>query len=795
MTNPDPSPAPSDQDRFEGHRFQEGNSPSERSREKPGKPGKWAQPAVFFFMVVILALRDEWNPGNFLFSYVAALMLVNYVMPWLDLSGFYTRLTVGRRAVILLLILVLPAVVLVRAAIDHEVLKSLAGTGEFVRDKRNLQKLPSLFPAVVSKDHPQRFFIYSPKSEALTVRFGSAGTDLSTENLGHGLFMLDFDPRGGALAEVPGGPLEVMLRADGKDHDRSVRVVESSPRPRWFSASPSAGIAATVSEETDELILIHRDGTHRRVAVDDGPTDCALLAGGTKVAVAHKFQPSLCIVDVADGRIIARHELPRFQTRLATSPDEQVLAVALQGEKQGIQFLSLPGGQKLDWVSLPFSPDWIVFGRDSKELVVTDRVGRRVHRLRAGTAPGVASPQPWTLEENPILVARPVVTLCRASGGSEVVFSSTSTELNHEPIEANHFIEDTIHHLDLVKWEVTSQYPTQRGGLNQDEPGTTEHGASPMGITTYGESLLIAFAGTNEIATAAAKTGATLDFTYIDEEPLSAPHGVADLGEGVWCVSSPIDSTIGIFNEEREIQHLIRLGLDEEQLAVENPLLLEQIHGERTFYEATRSGVSCQSCHLHSTTDHCMHSIGAAELVGVLTVHGIAGTSPYLRDGSYPQLIGLHSVVLDVYRDYEIEVDWDRAGALAAYMNSLPPETNWRSLESQDVERMRRGMGAFVKAECIHCHVPPAMSNLGLHPTNVIFPEYGASLEKEPGIRNFLDVPQLVGVSLTPPYLHNGRAATLEEIFRDHNPSDRHGKTSVLSEDEFSDLIYFLKQL
>jgi hypothetical protein len=795
MTTPEPSPAQSDQDRFKEPCSQVGKRLPQPSQANPGKLGKWAQPTVFFFMLVILAVRNEWNPGNFLFSYVAALMLVNYLMPWLGLSDFYSSLTVGRRAVILLFILGLPAVVLVRAALDHEVLKSLAGTREFVRDKWNLQKFPSLFPAVVSKNRPQRFFIYSPDSEELTVRFGSGGTDLSTESLGHGLFMLDFNPRGGALADIPGGPLEVVLTADGKHHDRTVQVVESSPHPRWFSASPSAGVAATVSEETDELILIHRDGTFQRVAVDDGPTDCALFAGGTKVAVSHKFQPSLCIVDVADGRIIARHELSRFQVRLAISPDETILAVAQQGETPGIQFLSLPGGQKLDWVSLPFSPDWIAFGRDSKELVVTDRVGRRLHRVRAGAAPGEASPHPWTLEENPLHVARPVVTMCRASGGSEVVFSTTSIELNHDPIEANHFIEDTIHHLDLAKWEVTSQYPTQRGGLNQDEPGTTEHGASPMGITSYGDSLMIAFAGTNEIATATAKTGATLDFTYIDEEPLNAPHGVADLGEGVWCVSSPIDSTIGIFNEEREIQHLIRLGREEVQLAVEDPLLLEQIHGERTFYEATRSGVSCQSCHLHTTTDHCMHSIGAAELVGVLTVHGIAGTSPYLRDGSYPQLIGLHSVVLDVYRDYEIAVDWDRAAALETYMNSLPPETNWRSLEPGDVERMRHGMEAFVKAECIHCHVPPAMSNLGLHPTNVIFPEYGATLEKEPGIRNFLDVPQLVGVSLTPPYLHNGRAATLEEIFRDHNSSDRHGKSSVLSDGEFGDLVYFLEQL
>ncbi len=763
------------------------------SGEPPRKAalsGGWTQAVVLLVMLLIWPAIGAWSALAFLGAYVCALIIVNYAPAWFGLAGMTARLSVGQRCALGLLLATPAVAVLVRVARDAEPMKALAGAQEFARDKMELQKLPAIFPALLRADQPQRFFIHSPGSREVTVRLSAGSAPLATENVGHGLFMLDFDPRKTALNGEDGETRQVVLAADGVAHERAMRLVVPRPHPRWFASSPSAGIAATVSEETDELILVHRDGKSRRVEVDDGPADCAFFAGGSRVAVCHKFAPALCIVDAAEGKILERHELPRFQTRLAASPDEKVLAVALDGAQRGIQFLSLPDAQKLSFVPLPFSPDWIAFGRDAGELVVTDRVGRKVVRLRNKPQ----QPQ-WTMDDEVIELARPVVTMCRGAGGKQMILSATTTELDHEPITANHFIEDTIHHLDLEDWEVVESYPTHRGGLDQDDPGTTEHGVSPMSIAVYGDGLLIAFAGTNEVALNTPGAGSTLDFTYIDDEPLSAPHGVADLGDDTWCVSSPVDGTIGIYDDDVELLHLIRLAPDEEEMEEENSGPLKRLRGERTFYEATRSGVSCQSCHLHTDTDHSQHSIGAAELVDVLTVHGVAGTSPYLREGPYAQLRGLHKVVLEVYRDYENEVEWDRAEALEHYMSSLPPRANWRMLEPHDPARLRQGMDAFVKAQCAHCHVPPAMTNLGQHPAKVVFPEYGAAIEKEFELRSFLDVPGLRGISLSPPFLHDGRAPSLESVFQDHNPSNRHGDTARLSKDEFRALIDFLEQL
>ena len=47
----------------------------------------------------------------------------------------------------------------------------------------------------------------------------------------------------------------------------------------------------------------------------------------------------------------------------------------------------------------------------------------------------------------------------------------------------------------------------------------------------------------------------------------------------------------------------------------------------------------------------------------------------------------------------------------------------------------------------------------------------------------------------TAPYLYDGRADTLESLFREHNPDDLHGETSDLSDAELKDLVEYLRSL
>ena len=58
-----------------------------------------------------------------------------------------------------------------------------------------------------------------------------------------------------------------------------------------------------------------------------------------------------------------------------------------------------------------------------------------------------------------------------------------------------------------------------------------------------------------------------------------------------------------------------------------------------------------------------------------------------------------------------------------------------------------------------------------------------------------LDTPSLLALRRSEPYLHDGRAKTLEEVFTKFNPHDEHGKTSHLDKDQIHALAEFLRYL
>jgi cytochrome c peroxidase len=57
------------------------------------------------------------------------------------------------------------------------------------------------------------------------------------------------------------------------------------------------------------------------------------------------------------------------------------------------------------------------------------------------------------------------------------------------------------------------------------------------------------------------------------------------------------------------------------------------------------------------------------------------------------------------------------------------------------------------------------------------------------------DTPHLVGIGARAPYLHDGRAQTLEEIWTLPGVGDTHGVVTDLGKADLNDLVEFLKGL
>jgi cytochrome c peroxidase len=121
------------------------------------------------------------------------------------------------------------------------------------------------------------------------------------------------------------------------------------------------------------------------------------------------------------------------------------------------------------------------------------------------------------------------------------------------------------------------------------------------------------------------------------------------------------------------------------------------------------------------------------------------------------------------------------AAAIDAYLKSLEPLPS--PYTSGNVQS---GKHVYEKAGCRQCHAPPLYTSLKAY-------DVGTGTDREAG--QAFDTPTLVELWRTAPYLHDGRAVTLEEVLTKFNPGDRHGKTSSLSATELEELIAFLLSL
>ena len=57
------------------------------------------------------------------------------------------------------------------------------------------------------------------------------------------------------------------------------------------------------------------------------------------------------------------------------------------------------------------------------------------------------------------------------------------------------------------------------------------------------------------------------------------------------------------------------------------------------------------------------------------------------------------------------------------------------------------------------------------------------------------DVPQLTNIYESAPYLHDGSAATLEELWTKFNDEDKHGVGNDMLKDQLNDLVEYLKSI
>jgi YVTN family beta-propeller protein len=230
-------------------------------------------------------------------------------------------------------------------------------------------------------------------------------------------------------------------------------------------------------------------------------------------------------------------------------------------------------------------------------------------------------------------------------------------------------------------------------------------------------------------------------------------------------------------------------------------------HGRQVLNNAKgtfQNQYACYTCHPDAHEDGLVYNMAGKDmgrnLANVQTLRDIGDIPPYKWNGKnqtvYKQDGMRFSMILtrnEAFTHRELD-------ALVAYIitgNPNPPNLRYNP-DGELTAAQERGKEIFYrdvdnygneipeKSRCYICHPPPYFTNL--QPEDV-----GTLAESDDPMK--FDVPQLNNVYESPPYLHDGKAQTLEEIWTMYGGEDEHGVANDMTKDQLNDLVEYLKSL
>ena len=287
-------------------------------------------------------------------------------------------------------------------------------------------------------------------------------------------------------------------------------------------------------------------------------------------------------------------------------------------------------------------------------------------------------------------------------------------------------------------------------------------------------------------------------------------------------VHNQLSRKISVFESrpDGDLKYLESWGTVSDEKMDESVLIGKRIFHNTNLSNLAREGyMSCASCHMdggHDGRVWDMTSLGEG-LRNTIDLRGKEGMKhgPLHWTGNFDevqdfddQIVSLNGgtgYLFDSMREPHKKHFKSKAGinleldSLALYVSSLDryPKSPFRSKTGDMTPAAVKGREHFIAMECQSCHSGPTFTDSAWgvrHDVGTKKKTSGTRLEKP--LKDF-DTPTLIGLWDNAPYLHDGSAETLADVFAPDTAkrSDVHSRVSNLDKTKQTELIAFLMQL
>ena len=639
-----------------------------------------------------------------------------------------------------------------------------------------------------------------PAAMAAGLRTVTRETCVRCHQEGHGK-TFDFDEGMKKIAH----PTKPIVIAEGPSYKTPLRL----------ALRPNHSELYVTCEASNTVIVVD---THRRqklveISVGGSPTGIAFSPDGARAFVTNRLDNSVSVIDAELHKVLATIKVGNEPHDLLPDRSGRLLYV-LNTSSNDISVIDLATLRRTKNLSAGNGPWSLAMSPDGTHLFVTNMKSRFAPiRQPFGSEVTVIEAERGTVERRIVVPGANLMMGVAWHPSGE--FALTTLNRTKSAIPMTRLLQG---------WTITNGLGIIRSDGTVDEVLLDESDlgfadATDVVCTPDGRYALVTSSGTDRVAVVDLgkllsrihrsspyerehilpnNLGIPSEFIVNQIPTGKSPRGIVATSREAFVANS-LDDTIGVIDlASMKPAGTIDLGGPK--------AITKQRWGEQLFHNAFvtfHRQYSCNSCHPDGHVDGMTYDIEAdgigIEPVDNRTLRGILDTAPFKWEGTNPSLSRQCGARLAVFFTRLAPFTPEQLAAVDYYVTTIPRPPNWyRPLGATLTPAQRRGKEFFDRTmtndgrvisagnRCSSCHFPPYYTDRKRHDvgTRMPFDRTG----------NF-DVPHLNNIYDSAPYLHNGMAATLEEIWTVYNPDDRHGVTNDMTKDQLNDLIEYLKTL
>jgi YVTN family beta-propeller protein len=543
---------------------------------------------------------------------------------------------------------------------------------------------------------------------------------------------------------------------------RPVALASFDDGKRLFVANRRSGSVSVIDPAGSRVVAETAAG--RTLA------DLAAVPGGRQLVAADEAAHELIVFNVAGEapRVAGRLAVSPYPVGVRVAPDSKGCAVASLWSRRLTLADLTPAPRVRKTLDLPFAPRALLFLPGGARLLVTDAFGGKL---------AVVDVARGAVESVRELPGHNLRGLALTPDGGHVLVThqvlDPRARTSFDDIHWGNLLTNAVRVLPVADLLDPKADLTASGRvIHLGEVG--RGGADPTGLAVAPDGTsAVALSGAREVALGSERAAAW-ERLSVGRRPTAV--ALAPAGHRAYVANTFDDSVSVIDLEKRTVEATVALG--------QMPDLSAADRGELLFYDGRLSHdgwLSCHSCHTDGHTNGRLNDGTADGGFGtpkrVLSLLGVRDTAPYAWNGSIPDLEA------QVRRSVEQSMHGPKPTAaqvvdLTAYLRTLTPPP---PAAPRDAAAARRGKEVFARNGCAGCHAPPAYTT----PKT-----FDVGLRDESGAGHF-NPPSLRGVGQGGPYFHDGRAATLRDVFAVH----RHQLKGEPEKGELDDLLEFLRTL